>query len=101
MGIFRKVVERAIKDPEFRAALEKDPKSAIAKEFAIEFPKNVVIHLHENSEHVMHLVLPSPLKMQEQPPLDAEALSRMAGLRARPREEVTYPCTNTWCARIA
>jgi hypothetical protein len=96
MGIFRTVVEKAAQNKEFRAALSKDPKGAIEKEFGVEFPKDVAIHVHENSAKVVHVVLPNPLELSERRPLTKEELEQVAGGQLRSRF-ATLPCTNTWC----
>jgi nitrile hydratase alpha subunit len=99
MGVFRTIVERAVKDKRFRAALTEDPKSAIAKEFGIELPDDVKVQVHENSPKDIHIVLPNPLEPTERRPLTREELEQVAGRKLSPAF-ATAPCTNTWCRRI-
>ena len=99
MGIFRTVVERAVKDSRFRAALTKDPRGTIAREFGIQLPEDVQIEVHSNSEKTIHIVLPSPMELTERRPLTKEELGQVAGRQISPTF-ATSPCTNTWCRRI-
>lgn len=55
----KKLLQKASTDAAFRAALLKDPKAALREAFELEIPGAKVTVL-EDSEKVVHLVLPLP-----------------------------------------
>lgn len=80
----RKIVTKALSDPDFRKALVKNPKQTIANELHaldadLELPDNMEISVLEESESQRYLVLPFvPEDLQGQE-LSEEELSRIAG----------------------
>ena len=54
---YGKVVARAWTDPEFRALLLNDPRTALAS-VGVEYPADIEVFVHENNPSEMHLVLP-------------------------------------------
>jgi hypothetical protein len=74
MGISKTVVTKAVSDAAFRDRLVKDPKTTITKELGIEVPQNVSIQLHQNSDTVIHIVLPHTDKA-----LSEKELAQVAG----------------------
>jgi hypothetical protein len=53
------IIIKAWRDEAFRQQLLKDPKKAIEKEFDIQIPSDMKISVHEESEHSIHLIVPS------------------------------------------
>jgi len=45
-------------DPDFRAQLKSDPRSALSAELGVEIPEEVTVHVHEETVSEVHLVLP-------------------------------------------
>ncbi len=54
---YGKVVAKAWADPDFKAKLLADPKTVL-KENELEFPQDVEILVVENTEEIVHLILP-------------------------------------------
>ena len=54
----RQLLERAEKDPAFRAQLLANPKDAIKQEYGAEVPDFIDIQVHESDSSVVHMVLP-------------------------------------------
>ncbi len=54
---YGKVVAKAWSDPDFKAKLLADPKTVL-KENGLEFPQDVEILVVENTEEIVHLILP-------------------------------------------
>lgn len=52
------IVVKALRDPEFRQALEDNPKEAVAAELGISLPEELVVTLVEDSPDRLHFVLP-------------------------------------------
>jgi Nitrile hydratase, alpha chain len=72
--VYAKAVRKAWTDPEFRAKLLANPRAALADEGA-PMPAGVTIKVVENTDAVVHLVLP-PRPSGE---LSEEALAAVAG----------------------
>lgn len=53
-----KIAAKAMEDEAFRAKLLSDPKSAIAESTGLEFPAEVNIVVHEETDDTLHLVIP-------------------------------------------
>ncbi len=69
----RRLTERAAEDEAFRQQLLADPKSVISREFGIEIPEAINIHIHQSTKNNFHLALPVS------PELDEEQLEQIAG----------------------
>lgn len=54
---YGQVVARAWTDPDFKARLKTDPRTALA-EMGLGYPDDVRLEMHENAPEVMHLVIP-------------------------------------------
>jgi hypothetical protein len=59
MSFAKEIAARAAREPEFRARLLKDAKGTLEKELGVKVPDGVQFHIHENSDAVVHLVLPA------------------------------------------
>lgn len=59
-----KIIAKALKDPQFREALKKDPAAVIEKELGIKVPAGVKIKIVEDTAQAVHLVLP-PAKSKD------------------------------------
>jgi len=79
MGTTRAIVNKAMKDAEFRTRLMKDPKAAIEKEFGVQFPDGVKVQVHQNTADVVNVVLPSPLEVSTDRSLSQQELEQVAG----------------------
>lgn len=67
------LTEKAASDENFRNQLLADAKGTIQKEFDIDIPEGIEIHVHEDSSDKAHLVLPP------NPKLEADTLNAVAG----------------------
>ena len=81
MARIREIVTKATKDEAFRKRLLSDAKATIEKEFKLEFPKDVVIKVHQDSPTVINIVLPAPLEVSSDRPLSTKELENVAGGR--------------------
>ena len=81
MPRIREIVTKATKDEAFRKRLLSDAKSTIEKEFKLEFPKNVVVKVHEDSPTVINVVLPSPIELSSDRTLSSQELEQVSGGR--------------------
>ena len=70
----RKLINKTLEDLEFRNDLLANPKSAIQKEFGIEFPESTSIQVHESDMNTIHLSIPPGQLDEEQ--LEAVAAGR-------------------------
>ncbi len=61
-SIDEQVLEKAMKDSDFRRKLIADPKATLEKEFKVKLPAGVAVQVHEDSDRVRHLVLPGAMK---------------------------------------
>ena len=55
----QQVVEKALKDDDFRSRLLSDPKGTLEEEYGVRLSPDVRIHVHTESPRDFHLVLPS------------------------------------------
>ena len=74
MPRIREIVTKATKDEAFRKRLLSDAKVTIEKEFKLEFPKDVVVKVHQDSPTVINVVLPAPLEVSSDRPLSTQEL---------------------------
>jgi hypothetical protein len=84
------VNRRVLKDDEFRESLLSDPVATLRREFGIEVPEGVRIEVHEETEEVIHLVIPGrlPLSLIPESVLDDAVTSML-----RPVQRPTACCT--------
>ena len=61
-----RLLDKATVDPDFRATLLSDPKSAITRELGVELPDGVNVIVHENDANTVHLALPATELSEEQ-----------------------------------
>jgi hypothetical protein len=52
------LIRRAWEDKQFADLLRTDPRAAIAMETGVELPDNVDIHVHQEDDKTLHLVVP-------------------------------------------
>ncbi len=71
--IRQKIVDKAGEDTHFRAAFVADPKAVISREFGVEIPDSMRVHVHQIDMENAHIALP-PV-----PELDEEQLENVAG----------------------
>ena len=71
---YGKVVAKAWADPDFKAKLLADPKTVL-KENGLEFPEDVELRVEENTDKLVHLILPPEPAEQ----LSEEELEKVAG----------------------
>jgi hypothetical protein len=77
----RRIVSRALRDPEFRARLVTSPREAVAEELGVELPERLeVVVVEEHSDRIA-IVLPLALDG-----LGLDAVWAMTGDRPEPRE---------------
>jgi hypothetical protein len=57
-GLKNKIFAKAATDPGFRAALLKDAKGTLSKEFGLKLPADHKITFHESEQKDVHVVLP-------------------------------------------
>jgi len=75
----QKIIEKAMKDPQFRKELKRNPANAIEKELGIKIPGSLKIHVVEEEPGSVCLVLPpSPGKAADDELSEAE-LATVAG----------------------
>ncbi|NLT20142.1 MAG: NHLP leader peptide family natural product precursor [Syntrophomonadaceae bacterium] len=53
------IADKARENDDFRLALINDAKTAIKKEFAVEFPEDTKVEVHVESTKVLHLIIPA------------------------------------------
>ncbi|PKK88273.1 MAG: hypothetical protein CVV64_19580 [Candidatus Wallbacteria bacterium HGW-Wallbacteria-1] len=66
---------RADKDPEFRKILLEDPELAIRKALNVSIPPKMKMHIHENTPHTFHIVLPQMASENELSDRDLELVA--------------------------
>ena len=67
----QRLLSRAGEDGEFRARLLASPRDAIEREFGVTLAKGHEIHVHEETETAMHVVLPPRSKLNEEERMEA------------------------------
>ena len=55
----KEIVERAIKDKDFRAKLLANPKAALEAQWGVTLPAGLTIDVHPETRNHLHLVLPA------------------------------------------
>jgi hypothetical protein len=62
----RAIALRALRDEEFRQALVRDPEATLAREYGVKIPEGVRVQVHEETENLIHLIVPAPPSKLEQ-----------------------------------
>lgn len=81
----KELILRALREPEFRAELKKNPKQVLKRELDILIPDEVKVNVIEETAHTVTVVIPYVSPMREGKPSIAEAkesLSASAGTGA-------------------
>lgn len=73
------LLERSVKDPDFRKRLIEDPKGTIEQEFGISLPANLQVSVKEEKPDLVYLVLPGAGIEPDAEELLPEELDRVAG----------------------
>lgn len=60
------LVEKAMKDDDFRQRLMADPKAALESEWGVSLPAEMKIHVHREKRDELHVVLPSAAGASEE-----------------------------------
>src|SRR5690348_12554090 len=74
-----RVINRAASDPAFRAALLKNPKAAVNKEFGVTLPDGVELNIVESKPNTVTIALPAALTVGARGELKDEDLEAVAG----------------------
>jgi hypothetical protein len=82
------LIRKAWEDAGFRQRLKSDPKAAIAKEFGIQFSDDFKIHVVEESDEEVYLVLPARAAQREDSELADHELASVAGGRSGEKKPV-------------
>src|ERR1044072_131451 len=71
------LIEKAWKDPQFKAKVVRDPKGMLEQHLGKTLPQEVKIYVHEEGNNTLHFSIPpSPSKMAE---LSDDDLAKVAG----------------------
>ena len=73
-----KIIEKALKDQEFRESLLTNSKATLEKELGTKFPEGIEIKVLEETENTLYLVLP-PSPIPKGTELSDEQLEAVAG----------------------
>ncbi len=73
------LIEKAMKDPDFRQRLLENPKAVIKEETGVEFPATVNLRILEEDPHTVYLILPFIPSQLNENELDETELERIAG----------------------
>jgi hypothetical protein len=60
-SIDAKVINRVMKDPEFRRRLVANPQATLEKEYKLILPAGVTLKVHEESDTLRHIVVPKAM----------------------------------------
>jgi Nitrile hydratase, alpha chain len=55
----QEIIEKALKDPGFRASLVADPKGTLEKNWGVTLPADLNVVVHTESPNELHVVLPN------------------------------------------
>ena len=72
-----RIIDKAVNDPDYRAKLLDDPKTAVGDELGVSIPDSLSIHVHEEGAADAHLVLPPNSKLDP-----GELQAAAGGIRA-------------------
>ena len=90
----QQLIEKTMKDPEFRKRLLDNPKSVIEEETGVELPLSVNFKILTEDPQTVYLVLPFIPAQPDQPELTEAELEMIAGGTLG---ETTYVCTISGC----
>ena len=62
--VYADVVAKYYGDPDFKAAVDADP-TAVLKAEGLDIPEGATVKLLFNTENLLHIVLPAPLKSKD------------------------------------
>jgi hypothetical protein len=68
----RQLAARAVRDEEFRQALIRDPAATLEREYGAKIPEGVTIQVHEETDDLVHLVVPGRMRKFEDLPDDVQ-----------------------------
>ncbi len=86
------IIERAMRDETFRQRLIQDPERALRETLGMAVPAGVKIHVHEETPHDVHIVLPQVAVGGMQELSDADLETAVGGMR-RQNPDRTGCCT--------
>jgi hypothetical protein len=76
LTVIERVKARALKDPTFRQQILNNPKAVLAREYNLQLPDHITVHVLEESPDSLTLVLPPAVEeMQELADKDLEAVA--------------------------
>ena len=88
------LIQKASADEAFRKRLKADPKGTVAAEFSVRFSDRFKIHVVEESDSEIYVVLPAPAVHPRQAELTDQELADIAGGQsAADSGKVTRPRT--------
>jgi len=57
-AFMERLIKKSWESSDFRRKLVSSPKEAMEEEFGLVFPSDVTVHVHEETDRIIHLVLP-------------------------------------------
>ena len=92
----KQLIAKALKDPKFKEALIKDPRSVISKEFGMQLPPGISLNVLEETTDKVYLVLPASAAAGDVDLSDAEVEAIVGGKTSPPPTTApTCPCYGT------
>ena len=88
----REVGIRMIKDEDFRRAMLSEPAGTLEREFGVKIPEGVTVEIHEETDDVIHLVVPGRPKGLDRVP-DRELDDTIAEMMPADPKKRTNCCT--------
>lgn len=90
-----RIIVKAMRDPQFKEELLRDPKGVIARESGTSLPAGVSVKVLEETPNTRYLVIPDVGFLPNLTELSSEMLASVAGGMAPPKTE---QCTGkSWC----
>lgn len=75
----QQLIEKAMKDRDFRKQLLEDPKTVIEAETGLKMPESVNLHVYEESHGIVYIVLPNKSAATDETEITTDELERVAG----------------------
>ena len=75
----KRIVEKAVKDENFRNRLKSDPKGTLESELQANFPADLNVHVNHEGPNDVHITLPHSEKELGEGELSGEQLSGVSG----------------------